>query len=60
MAETLTPPIERRHVDYGVGYYLLAVTKTTTDNPPTDSSDLLTNPDTRPKITSLDEQMRLR
>jgi len=52
MSETIKPPQERTHGDYGVGSYLLAVTKTITDNPPADSPDLLPGSETSSKRIS--------
>ncbi|MCR4264079.1 MAG: hypothetical protein NUV98_05185 [Candidatus Roizmanbacteria bacterium] len=60
MSETIKPPQERTHADYGVGSYLLAVTRTITDNPPADSPDLLPNAEIPLKKVDRWEQMEKR
>ena len=58
MSETLTPPVKRKHADYGIGPYLLAVTHA--NEPLADSPDLLAISDTHPKRISFDEQIARR
>lgn len=53
MSETIKPPPERTHADYGVGPYLLAVTRTI-------AAYLLTGPDTPPERIDPDEQREKR
>jgi len=59
MIETIKPPQERTHADYGVGSYLLAVTRTITDNPPADSPDLLPGSETSSKRISPYEHLNM-